>query len=664
MKLSYYDVIIDVETKCDIPISVGTYKYCKHPSLKVLLISLTFGDRENKLENVITIDLTKEELPDWFEKLLFDKNFRKHAHHAIFEMLCCSSLLGIDMDATQWYCSMACVAFCTLPLKLEESANLLMHDQRKLTTGNDLIKEFSIPTIMDVGNGKLVYIYTSPESEPVKWQKFIVYNKQDVLAEKKNLECLPEIPELFEEGIERDMWILDYLINSNGVSVNVDLAKKAEAMCEREDEEMLANIQGVGIDNMNSRDKVLKWLKARGVECTTLRAEDYDRYLTSVEHDEIARCVLETKKNLSLSSATKFTKFVETEINGKIFGSLQYYAAVRTGRWGGRGAQPQNLKKNDLPFTLLSLLRKLVLKEDYTGVKMFFGNVKESVTELCRTVVQPKEGNIFLPSDFSAIEARVTAYIAKEEWRLEVFRTHGKIYEASAAMMFKKNIEDIKKGSIERQKGKYAELALGFSGWVGAFKKFGADKFMTEPEMLDTAQKWRQASPNVVALWSNIEECAVNAVRFPDKSFETSFGAVYKVEEVDGRKWLTCKLPSGRRIMYFSPKLIAGRNGNYAISYKRLAKESDTWRGSLTENIVQAIARDLLVYKMVYLWKMYGIVPVLHVHDEIVYEFPKEEAEDWKFIIDTVMAMEVPWAKGLPLKGDTSVLPFYMKDND
>lgn len=656
MFLTERDIIIDVETRCDADIKTeGAFRYCWHPTFQVVLISCMFGNAENGVENVYTFDVINgEQAPQWFVDILFDPRFRKHAHNAVFEILSLQRYFNCQLDVSQWYCSMACVAFCGLPLGLEDSANALNHKWKKKTTGTALINKFSKP--------RKDGIYNDPRNYPQEWATFIEYNKFDVLAEKANLECLPEIPELFNDGKERKMWLLDFAINYAGVGINVQLAKNADKLCEMEDAEMLRDFKVDGLNNPNSNKQVLEFLRARGYQCETLRADDYDKYLTMAEKDEIVKSVLEIKKNLSLTSATKFKKFIDTEIGGRIYGTLQYYGANRTGRWGGRGAQPQNLKRNDMPFEELSLLRQLVLNGDYEGVKMLFGSVKANIVELCRTVVEPAAGNVFESTDFSAIEARVTAWIANEKWRLDVFRSHGKIYEASAAMMFKKKVEDIKKGSMERMKGKYAELALGFSGWVGAFKRFGADKFMTEEEMKDVANLWRKSSPKVVELWTNIETAALSAVKDFGEPYETSFGAVYQGIEYNDRKWLTCKLPSGRRLFYYDPQLKISSRNTYTFSYRRNANEQDTWRGILTENVVQAIARDLLVEKLIYVYDNYGVLPVLHVHDELVYEFPDQYKNEWKQVLDNVMSMEIDWAKGLPLKGDTSILPFYMKE--
>jgi DNA polymerase bacteriophage-type len=651
MILTDKDIIIDVETSCDIDIKVvGTYKYCLHPSLRLLLLSFSIGDNKE----VWTFDVANgTQLPQWFVDVLFMPEYKKHAHNAIFEILVLQSHLKATLKPEQWYCSMAAVAFCGLPLKLEDSAFTLNHEFKKLAGGSDLIKKFSIP--------KKDGTYNTALNLPQDWSDFIHYNQVDVLTERANLECLPEIPEIFEAGEEREMWVLDYYINSKGLGVDVHLAQNADYMCNKEEEEMLYSIRDVGITNVNSRKQVLEFLQSRGYQCTTLKADDYDKYLSQAENDEIVTTVLNVKRNLSMSSASKFQKFIDTEVNGKIYGTLQYYAANRTGRWGGRGAQPQNLKRNDMDFEYLTLLRNLVIACDYSGVKEYFGNVKETITELGRTVIIPAEGSELQATDFSAIEARVTAWLAGEQWRLDVFRTHGKIYEASAAMMFKVPIQSIAKNSMERMKGKYAELALGFGGWIGAFKKFGADKFMSDKEMTDVAKAWRKANPKIVEMWMNVEECAVSAVRDFGTAFTTRCGITYLGVEVNGRRWLTCRLLSGRRLMYYDPKLVAGRNGAMAFSYRRLANEQDTWYGILVENVVQAIARDLLVHKMITLWKEFGIIPVLHVHDEIVTETEKHKSQEMKKVLDYVMGMSVDWAKTLPLKGDTSILPFYMK---
>lgn len=657
MRLTEYDIIIDVETRCDLDIkNVGVYKYCAHESFKVLLVSCMLGNAENNKSKVWTWDLTIETLPQWFYKVLISERYRKHAHNAVFEILSLQryfNYIFTDTEIAQWFCSMACVAFCGLPLGLEDSANALGHDQRKQVTGTALINKFSVK---NKKGG-----YDSPTDYPNEWEKFISYNKQDVLTEKKNLECLPDLPEIFEPGRERTIWLLDFKINSTGVNIDVRLAENCNSLCYRNDLENLESIKHVGIDNVNSRKQVLEFLNANGIYCNSLKAEDYDKYISLDACNEITKKVLEVKKNLALTSSTKFKKFIDTELNGKIYGTLQYYGAVRTGRWGGRGAQPQNLKRNTLSIEPLTALRYYASKNDYNSIKSYFGNVKESVTELCRTIVVPEKEKVFLSSDFSAVEARVTAWIADETWRLEVFRTHGKIYEASAAMMFKKNISEITKGSVERFKGKAAELGLGFGGWTGALKRMGMDGNMTEDEMVILCKLWREKSPGIVKMWEDVQIKALSAVKRKGESFTTNFGAVYKIEETEsGNTWLTCKLPSGRRIMYYEPKLVNSR-GETGFTYRKGLGEQNTWSGILVENIVQAIARDLLVEKILYLWKNHGMLPVLHVHDELIYEVLEVYKDETLSVLNNAMSLEIEWAKGLPLRGDTDILPFYMK---
>lgn len=656
MKLTNKDIFIDVETysECDISLA-GTYKYAMHPTTKLLLLSFAIGeDSTTYTYDVATLGIGS--IPSGFINMLSDPTYRKHAHNAMFEMLVLYNTLNVPIMVEQWYCSMACVAFCGLPLKLEDSANTLAHNVKKLKSGTALIKLFSTPD----KNGKR----TLWSDRPREWAEFVAYNVSDVQTEQANILSLPELPEIFEDGIERDMWCMDMRINLRGVGVNTRLAKNADEMCAREDRELIDSVRHLGIDNVNSRKQLLDFLASRGFVVNSLKADDYDTYraMAIARDDEIIEAVLNVKQSLSLTSASKFQKFVDTETNGRIYGTLQYYGANRTGRWSGRGAQPQNLKRNEMPLEALCTLRTLVLNNDYDSVKMYFGDVKSNIVELCRTVVEPAEGNVFLATDFSAIEARVTAWIADEKWRLDVFNTHGKIYEASAAMMFKMNVEDIKKGSLERIKGKYAELALGFGGWVGAFKRFGADKYMSDKEILDTAKAWREANKNIVAMWADVHENAVSAVRDFGEAKTTKFGVTYQGIEYNGRRWLQCFLPSGRRLMYYDPKLICDSRNQLSFSYRRMANEQDTWFGMLVENVVQAISRDLLVEKMVRLHRVTRELPVLHVHDEIVIERPAHEAETWKRLLDQVMGEEITWAKGLPLKGDTSILMFYMKE--
>ena len=647
------DIIIDVETSCDIDIKdAGMYKYCTHPSLRLLLLSFTVGTSDE----VYTYDVINDgDVPDFVLDVLENPSYRKHAHNAAFELLVLHNTLGMKLLTEQWYCSMAAVAFCGLPLSLEDSGNMLASRHHKQTTGKDLIRFFSVP--------RKDGTYNKPKDNMDAWKRFIEYNKADVLAEKSNLEALPEIPEIFESGRERDMWLLDFKMNMGGVRINTTLTANADTLCAREDEEFIQSVKGMGINNPNSRKQVMEFLSERGIVVTSLKKDDYDTVLDKAVGDEIATRIIEAKQQLSMSSASKFGKFTDMNVDEHVYFMLQYYGAVRTGRWAGRGVQLQNMKRNEMPFEYLNLLRTFVLNNDYESIKMYFGSVKKNITELTRTVLEPDFGYKFLPTDFSAIEARITAWIAEEDWRLDVFRTHGKIYEASAAQMFKLRIEDIKKGSMERMKGKYAELALGFGGWTGAFERFGADKFMTKQEMLDVAKAWRASSPKVVAMWNDTFECAIQAIKNEGEAFSTKYGAIYKVIKVNSdkeRRWLTCLLPSGRRLMYYEPELCISRE-KLSFKYRRAANEQDTWYGIMVENIVQGIARDLLVEKMLRLYKDFNVLPKFHVHDEIIVAARDGETEEMRKLLNDVMAEEIVWAKGLPLKGDTDILPFYMK---
>lgn len=656
MKLTERDVIIDVETRSALDItSVGTYRYCLDASTRLLLFSFSVGTSDD----VYTFDVANgEQIPQEVLDVLVNPYYKKHAHNAPFEILILHNTLGMPLLYEQWYCSQVAVGYCGIPLSLDDSGSTLNARHHKMSQGKELIKFFSCPRKDNTFN--------EPQANQKAWQDFIAYNKGDVLAEKSNLEALPEIPEVFEAGRERDMWLLDQRINCKGIEINAQLAINADAMCEREDVEFVESVKGLGINNPNSRKQVIDFLKERGIHITTLKAEDYDTLLDKAAGDEIATRLIEAKRQLSLSSASKFSAATSMLLNGRAYGTLQYYGAIRTGRWAGRGVQPQNMKRNEMPFEYLSLLRGFVIANDYDSIKMYFGNVKENIVELGRTMLQPSKGNKFASSDFSAIEARVTAWIANEQWRLDVFNTHGKIYEASAARMFKVDVSTITKGSKERIKGKFAELALGFGGWVDAFKRFGAEKFMTDKEMLETAIAWREASPNVVRMWHDTFDCVIQAVKDEGNPYTTKYGVTYKVEVVRDafngveRKWLTCLLMSGRRLMYYQPELCISR-GKLSFKYRRAANEQDTWYGIMVENVVQGIARDLLVEKLLHLDKMYGITPTFHVHDEIVVEAPDDSVENMRQLLNNVMSLEVAWAKGLPLKGDTEVLPFYMK---
>ena len=648
---------IDIETYSSIDITTaGAYKYCESIDFEILMIAYAFDDGPIRIVDLALGD----EIPKEFLDALMDPTVEKHAHNANFERNAFRAI-GYDVPIEQWYCSAVKAAYCGLPLSLAMvSEALKLGEKGKLATGNALIRFFSMPVKPTKANGMRERNF--PEHDMQKWEEFKRYCINDVEAEReigKRLEAYP-MPDF-----ERANYILDQQINDRGILVDIDMAKNAYRIDELHSAVMTEQlIKLTGLENPNSPTQLKQWLSlAMGKEITTLAKETMDT-LVEEAGSEAVKEVLSLRKKSSKSSTKKYVAMLNCACyDNRVRGLFQFYGANRTGRWAGRLVQLQNLPQNHLKD--LEQARALIASGDYELAAMFYDDISDVLSQLIRTAFIAKKGCTFAVADFSAIEARVIAWLANEKWRLEVFATHGKIYEASASMMFNVPIENITKGSELRNKGKIAELALGYQGAIGALRAMGGEKMgLSDTEMDGIVKLWRKKNTNIVRLWDEVNEAAIRAVETRKPVVLTKFRNL-KFEH--NGEVLTIQLPSGRKLFYQQATIETNRFGQKAVKYKgldQIAKKwwwIDSYGGKFVENIVQAIARDLLAYSMQQLDKA-GFSIVMHVHDEIVAEVDKSKGEELLEQMCRIMGTEVPWAIGLPLKADGYITDYYKKD--
>lgn len=647
---------IDIETYSPVDIKKsGVYAYAQHPEFEILLFAYAFDN-----DPVQVIDLTFDnDLPQILIEALFNPSITKTAHNAQFERTCINTKTAKPLPIEQWECTMVKSAMLGLPLSLAAVAKVLKLDQQKDTAGTSLISYFCKPCKPTKTNGGR--LRNLPEHDPAKWGAFKAYCAQDVETErairvKTNFFKIPEA--------EKALYILDQEINDRGVLVDMDIVTNSIRMDAAYKETLTDEATELtSLDNPNSVSQLKAWLSEEtGVEVDSLTKDAILDMLKDTASDEVTR-VLRIRQEMAKTSVKKYQAMSDAVCeDGRIRGLLQFYGANRTGRWAGRMVQVQNLPQNHLKD--LDLARQLVKSNDLEGLEMLFGNVPDTLSQLVRTAFIPKPGHTFIVADFSAIEARVIAWLADEKWRMDVFATHGKIYEASAAQMFKVPIEMVTKGSTLRQKGKIAELALGYQGGVGALEKMGAAKMgVKADELQGLVDAWRNANQHIVRLWKEIGVAAIKAVT-DLTTVECRHGVSF-----EGRaNALYIKLPSGRRLAYLFPKMGENRFGNESLTYEGLNQTTKQWEkmetygGKLTENIVQAIARDCLAYAMLQVSEV-GWPIVMHVHDEVVIELPEGFDPDYQLQeACRVMGEPIPWAKGLPLRADGYVTNYYRKD--
>ena len=655
------NLFIDVETYSSVDIKEsGAYKYIESPDFEILIIGYALDDSPVKI-----VDLAQgEEMPEELEEALLDPDCVKVAHNAVFERLCFKRV-GYDVPAEQWYCTSVKAAYCGLPLSLDGVSKALNLTDKKLDTGKALIKYFSCPCKATRVNGMRTRNY--PEHAPEKWEMYKEYNKYDVLAEREIFNSLKAyiIPE-----IEHKMYVLDQNINDRGILVDMELAKSAIDVDNTYTSMLTQHAQQLtGLENPNSPTQIRQWVeKKTGSVVLSLSKETMpDLFKEFADYPDVIE-LLNIRKKLSKTSIKKYYAMLNCAMkDNRCRGLFQFYGANRTGRWAGRLLQLQNLSKNHISH--IEIPRELVRARDWESVEMLYDDVSDILSQLVRTALIAPEHKTFAVADFSAIEARVISWLANEKWRMDVFKGDGKIYEATGSKMFNVPISAITKGSVLRDKSKISELALGYEGSLGALKRMGGERMgLSDTEMMSLVRKWRMANPAIVDMWKEIDEASKEAVRYQRPVSCTCRNIVF---DCDG-KFMTIKLPSGRQLFYYGPKFKDKKIGRSimptrVLCYQGVVQETkqwgeiDTYGGKLTENIVQAIARDLLGNSMLNMQEE-DFEIVMHVHDEAIAEIPLENAKE--HYNNMIKAMEkVPhWASDFPLKADGYTTPFYLKD--
>lgn len=644
-------LVLDLETFSSAELKrTGAVKYAEADDFEILLMSYAFDD-----DPVQVWDFTAEGVPGWLADALTDPNITKVAWNMGFERACFSRALGVYTPPEQWRDAMTLSAMNGLPMSLEAAGAALNLAEQKLDSGKRLIQYFCKPCKPTIANGGRTR--NLPHHAPDKWADFIEYCRRDTGTERTIYKRLLDFP---VSNFERRLEAFDARVNERGVQVDTALAKAAVALDEAVKAEYSEEMRRLtGLDNPNSVTQLKEWLTAVGVECESL-SKGTVADLKGQANDRTVKRVLELRQMLSKTSVKKYNSILDAVCNdGRIRGLLQYYGAGRTGRWAGRRTQLQNLTQNHLDH--IGTVREIVRRRDLDALEMLFESVPDVLSQLIRTALIAKAGHTFLVVDYSAIEARVIAYLAGEQWRMDVFANGGDIYCSSASQMFKVPVEKHGINGHLRQKGKVAELACGYGGGVGALKAFGADKMgLTEEEMQEIVTSWRLASPTIPRLWSRVEDAAKAALSNPGRRCSVMRTADAPVctywRDADA---LRCKLPSGRVLTYWGARLVDGSivfMGQNQTTRKW--EPTETWGGKLVENIVQAFARDCLAEAMLRL-DAAGYAIAFHVHDEVVIEAP--EGSRWEDAAD-VMGQPIGWAPGLLLRGDGYSTPFYMKD--
>ena len=641
---------IDIETYSDIPLQkTGVYRYCESPNFEILLFGYSIDSGP-----VQVVDLAcGEHIPKEVLAALEDDSVIKWAFNAAFERVCLSRYLGYPtgeyLDPESWHCSMVWAATMGLPLSLEGVGVVLGLEKQKLTEGKELIKYFCQPCLPTKANGQRTR--NRPFHAPDKWELFKRYNARDVEAEmgiQQKLSKFPVPPQVWEE------YDIDQEINDRGVRIDMELVEQAIQMDARSRQELTDAMKRMtALENPNSAQQMKQWLSDNGMETDSLGKKVVAELLKTAP-PELAE-VLTLRQQLAKSSVRKYQAMEKTVCSdNRARGMFMFYGANRTGRFSGRNIQLQNLPQNHLPD--LAEARALVRSGDFDAVELLYEDVPDTLSQLIRTAFIPRDGAQFLVADFSAIEARVIAWFAGETWRQEVFSTGGDIYCASASQMFKVPVEKHGINGHLRQKGKIAELALGYGGSVGALKAMGAlEMGLTEEELPQLVDAWRQSNPNIVKFWWAVDKAVMEAVRY--KHTTTDYGLTFSCRS--GMLFIT--LPSGRKLAYVKPMVGTNKFGGECITYEGIGSTKkwerlDSYGPKFVENIVQATARDILCYAMRTL-RCCSIV--MHIHDELVIE------ADPRMSLDAVceqMGRTPPWAKGLLLRADGYATPFYKKD--
>ena len=639
---------MDIETFSDVDlIKCGVYAYADSPAFEVLLFAYSFDGGETRV-----IDLAQgEELPGEVAEAVFDGSVVKTAFNANFERTCLSKHFGRYLPPDSWHCSAVQAAVLALPRSLEDVGAVLGLDEQKMKEGRELIRYFCVPCKPTKANGGRRR--NLPCHAPEKWELFKTYCMRDVDVEKAIRRKLYKFP--IPEG-EMELYRLDQRINDRGVLVDMGLVRQA-VVCERLHKEVVTRraYELTGLENPNSVAQLKGWLGENGVEAESLSKKAVTEMIgeSDGEVEELLRLRL-----LMAKTSVKKYEAMERSVcsDGRVHGLLQFYGANRTGRWAGRLVQVQNLPQNHIED--LELARRLVREGRFEDVEMLYDSTPKVLSELIRTAFVPEPGCRFVVADFSAIEARVLAWLAGERWRLEVFSSHGKIYEASASAMFHVPIEEVTKGSSLRQKGKIAELGLGYGGAAGALVSMGAlDMGLSEDDLPPLVAAWRRANPHITQFWWDVDKAAVEAVMKRAKTRAGRIGFEYR------SGILFVMLPSGRKLAYVKPRMAVNKFGREGLTYEGILENKkwgriETYGPKLVENIVQGTARDLLAEAMLRVEKR-GYPIVMHCHDEIIAEVPEGIGSVEEMC--GVMAVRPSWAEGLPLRADGYECPFYQK---
>lgn len=649
---------IDIETYSPNDISFGVYRYSESEEFEILLFSYAYDFGE-----VHVVDLVSgETIPDEVIKDLRNPEVIKHAYNAQFEITCLNRA-GYQTFVEQWRCTMIHGAYLGYPMGLAKLGKALGLPQDKLKdkAGAALIRYFSVPCKPTKKNGGRTR--NLPKHDPDKWFAYGMYNMQDVVTEMECYRRLSAFP--VPEEVEKQ-WQIDIRMNATGVGIDRQLVEGALAIDEENKKALLEEAYELtGLSNPNSRNQLLDWLNSNtNLELEKLTKDSVAAAMTDA--DDLAKKVLTIRKKLAKSSVSKYEMMASaTGQDGRLRGTLQFYGANRTGRWAGRLLQVQNLPRNYI--VNLDIARDLVKKSDRVGLGLLFGDISDTLSQLIRTAIIAKEGYTLCVADFSAIEARVIAWLSGETWRQKVFAEGGDIYCASASSMF--GVPVVKHGvnGHLRQKGKVAELALGYQGGVNALKAMGAlDMGLTEEELPNIVELWRQASPKIKELWYTVEKAAVYTVT-TGNPMTLDHGITFRLE-VDpfyGYRYMTIELPSGRKLFYPDPHIKLNNFDKEAVHFKTQLNNAwvteSTYGGKLVENITQAVARDCLALTLMRLYDN-GLPAIMHIHDEAVIEVPKDEADEYLDIVEKTFALPIPWAEGLVLTAAGFTNDYYMKD--
>ena len=652
---------IDIETRSSVNISkCGAYKYAQSEDFEILLFSYKLNDSEVKL-----VDLKQgEKIPDDIVALLNNPDCIKHAYNAAFEWYCLNRA-GYETNISQWRCTMMHATYLGLPagLGMTGKAIGIAEDKKKLTTGNRLIQYFSVPCKPTKSNGGRTW--NDPHHDLEKWKLYCEYNIQDVEAECEIYQYIKafEVP-----SKEQKLWEMDILMNANGVMVDRALVNSVLSI----DSESTNNLTEEAfkiteLENPNSVSQLKTWVESRlGEELDGLTKDVISDLLSRDNLPLKVKRVLEIRQQLGKTSVSKYSAMENAMCkDDRVRGLLQFYGANRTGRWAGRLVQVQNLPRNYIDT--LDTARNFAKAGNYEALKLLYGNVPDTLSQLVRTAFIASKDK-FIISDFSAIEARVIAWLAGEEWVNEVFATHGKIYEATASQMFNVPIDKISKGNPEyslRQRGKVATLALGYQGGESALIAMGADRMgLTSEELTDIKVRWREANKNIVRLWYAVGDAVIQAMNGNGTQYVRGLEIQREWDMMYGLDFISIKLPSGRSLYYPKPFLKLNQFEKDALHYYGVNQTTKKWEvnstygGKLVENIVQAIARDCLAETLLRLYeKNYDVV--MHIHDEVVIDaYDDEKLED----VNNILAEPIPWAPGLVLKGAGFETKYYMKD--